>query len=291
MDRNGLTAVESDLKENFPLHAVLSESIDYRSFARTWMAAHSLQSGFTYSAIAHRAGFKSRSFPRDVLTGTKNLTARSLEPFVRGLCMEGEIADTFRLLVAIEVSECRKPNQTPAAIRKRLAALRGRLTVKEEIQIGPSSAATKLFQSPLTPLTFAALGTSSTGATKSEIAARTGIDHVDLQSHLTLLIDHRLIVKEGARYRALPTHVALLDQSSSARSFALFYKYAGQRCLKEAETNLSADDKLFLTSCFSVDRNQMPKLKLELRRLLLSFAENSETATGNRIAILHVGLI
>lgn len=274
-------------ESRFSLADALGHEGDYRDFANRWIQSSATPRAMSYSAIARRAGFKARSFPRDVLLGNKALSPRSLEPFIRGLCMEGDVADAFRLLVARDLRECRKPSQSSVLIQRQLDKLRAR----KAFTSNGSSKALELFKSPLTPMVFAALGKGALGATLGELSSRTGIDHADLREHLTLLRTHAMVSKKGSRFLPTTSHVALVDSGDRAEGFALFYRFAVARCQNLADVDMASDWRLFFASCFSVRRDDMPKLKEELRRVLLSFVDSAENESGDRVALLQVGLV
>jgi uncharacterized protein (TIGR02147 family) len=82
---------------------------------------------FTVSRIAERAGFRSRSFPRDVMLGKKRITLISLPKFIRGLDLDQDLANLFVTLVEIEHADCRTKNRSPVELNRKLQLAQKRL--------------------------------------------------------------------------------------------------------------------------------------------------------------------
>lgn len=79
---------------------VVFDYTDYRSFLRSYYDWQKTQnSEFSHSYFSKKAGLKSRSFLRLVLTGKRNLSTLGIDKFISGLELEGSEAVAFRLLV------------------------------------------------------------------------------------------------------------------------------------------------------------------------------------------------
>jgi hypothetical protein len=59
---------------------------------------------------------------------------------------------------------------------------------------------------------------------------------------------------------------------------------------KAAKRSMDTDDKLFLSSSFSVNANELPKLKEELRGLLLKYVDSAEKSEGDKVVSLVASL-
>lgn len=77
----------------------INEFVDYRAYLKDLMDFKRQQYGFSYSKFAERAGFKSRSFLRTVITGKKNLSHSAIAKIIVGLGMEYHEGESFRALV------------------------------------------------------------------------------------------------------------------------------------------------------------------------------------------------
>src|SRR5688500_4830914 len=61
--------------------------------------------GLSYADVARKGGFSSRSYPRDVTEGRRRLTLRSLPSLVRGLRVDGRLAEFFHTPYLVENPE------------------------------------------------------------------------------------------------------------------------------------------------------------------------------------------
>ncbi len=74
---------------------------DYRVFLRDWYGDKKKnQPGFSYRSFARAAGFQSPNFGKLVMDGGRNLTRKSIGPFMKGLRLNKQEREFFRHLVS-----------------------------------------------------------------------------------------------------------------------------------------------------------------------------------------------
>lgn len=74
--------------------------LDHREFLRRWYEwKKSTSRGFSYRSFAHKAGFSSMSFLRDVIEARRNISDESVEKFVSAIGLVDDAAMYFRELV------------------------------------------------------------------------------------------------------------------------------------------------------------------------------------------------
>lgn len=256
---------------------------DYRSFIAAFKASRPSSPISSYSNIARRAGFKSRSFPRDVVLGQKRITSSSLYPMIKGLGIQGALADYFKTLVNIEHPDTCFPEKTVLELRRRLENLRDRLHRKTPA-IGRDP-----YQAEFFPLVYAACGTKLKGVTLRDIEERTGLSSLQVSRTVEELIGMNLLQVRKERYFPAGSHLAF-DGLGRSEAFKKLFFYLLNQSADKARKNFDSSHQLFFTSCFSVQRDHLPQLKEELRQCLLQFVDESENPNGNRVASIVCSL-
>jgi len=267
---------------------LLMEAPDYRSFIRIWLQERSQIKPFGYADVARIGGFRARRFPRDVVNGSKRITLNSLPKFIRGLGLRNDLAAYFRLLVELEHADDAMASSQIFKLLQTKEKLRKRLLSRSEHPIeSPDSDAA--FQVSSLPVIYAALGSVQRGATLQDVLDRTNLPLPAIQLALQKMMAMGIAKNQGVRYFPVESHLSFegLKQSD------IFRKHFIDNCHRMgqmAKTSLQSDEKLFLSSAFSVNREDLPKLKEELRGVLLRFVDTAEQPDGNKIVNLVAGL-
>jgi uncharacterized protein (TIGR02147 family) len=170
----------------------LAESEDYRSFMRILIEERT-RLGFplSYADISDYAGFKSRSFPRDVILGNKRITLRSLAKFVRGLRLDKDCAALFVALVERESSDCRSERQSIRAVEQKVQRCRSRIARLGKVS---QPEADVLLNSTTLPKVYAALRQVRPGDTQLTISRRCRLKKEDVENSLQRLLAAGLAV-------------------------------------------------------------------------------------------------
>jgi hypothetical protein len=265
---------------------VLLGAPSYREFARIWIEERSKLRRFGYADVARLGKFASRSFPRDVIRGTKRLTPRSIEKFVVGLGLRGELTEYFRALVEKEEAECRPAGVTLERVEKQAAGLRARLAKRASGTAIRDDEA--IFEEDF-PRIYASLGSSESGATLGEISRRSGLATRSLREALGRLVAKGVVLQHGIRYLASEGHLnieGLRRKGAFQRSFTR----NARRAIDSIEAKLDSDSCLFLASTYSVRADELPALKEELRRVLQRYIDGAERPEGDRVVELTVSM-
>jgi uncharacterized protein (TIGR02147 family) len=265
--------------------ARLVQCPDYRSFILVYKEERSQSRPFSYAKISQRGGFSSRSFPRDVATGKKRITASSLYPMIKGLGLKGDLADYFKTLVHIEHLETCYPAKDRTSLERKLQNLRDRISKKRKVSLGNDPYASEFF-----PFVYAACGVSSVGATLKEIEKRTELPRSRVEKTVQDLVNLGLLVYKEPNYIPVESHL-LYEGLNESRAFQKAFQYLLSVSSAKAERNFDSKVDLFFSSCFSVRKSQLPRLKSELRDLLLCYVDSAEDPEGDKVASVVCSLI
>ena len=263
--------------------------LDYIVFAQKVFALRSKRQKrhFGYSDLARAGGFAARSFPREVILGKRRLTSRSYPAFSRGLGLSGDLAEYFRYLVELKHSDCRTKLRSEEKILQTLGNLRDRLLKKNSVV--PQSLDRFAFGSQFNPMVYSALGQPGKGASLKEIQNKTSLPSEKILECLQLMVDGQMIKRTKNRYFTIENHLSFphLDQSQAYKAF-----YIGllEQVKSKANGDFSSPSKLFFSSSFSVMKHDMPRLKEELRGVLLRFIDSSECSDGDQVVSIACSL-
>lgn len=264
----------------------LLEASNYRRFMAVWIEIKSESKKMTYSDIARWGGFSSRSFPRDVLKGSKRLTLISLPKMIRGLQLPVSLGSYFRLLVEAEHEDCRPLSGTTDSVTKNLAKHKERLLSQSTLQDASVDTA---FSISHIPEVYAALGSAETGSHVDDIIARTGLSEGLVLISLEKMLELKMVNKKKFRYYPTQNHISL-EGLKKSQLFKHHFRKCCDKASDVARQKFDSDEHLFLSSAFSVNKKDLPKLKEDLRTLLLSYIDTSEKPNGNAVVNLVAGL-
>lgn len=276
------------MKTTLPLISLnyLLEAPDYRSFIKLWIDERRKVKKIGYADIARLGGFAARSFPRDVINGSKRLTLASMPKFAMGLQLKGELYDFFRILVEIEHEDCRTKIFDSVKLQDLKLRLKERILAKH----GKTDLSTdEAFKVSSLPEVYAALGSVERGASIAEILERTSLSASEVEAALDQMVTSGIALKKKARYFPLQSHLSF-EGLKQSEIFKKHFIWGSERSARMVKTGLSSDSKLFLSSAFSVNQNAIPKLKEELRALLMRFVDTAETTDGNKVVNIVASL-
>lgn len=269
------------------LRKSLSKAKSYRDFLRTYFEVTSIP----YAEVARRAGFSSRSYPRDVTEGRRRLTSRSLPTLIRGLKLEPRLSELLQLLffqeypeefnarsgvllqrsvteiqnhLASRIEQTRKRANSAAPVRKNLAGTRA-------LALGarPSEELIRhLFE------ILASLGNPQQGATLEDLRRMTGLERSTLATILEVCAREGLVRVDAqtSRYYPAAGHLNLTGMPKNELIRRIFLQSL-DRAKMAADTLYNSDEALFFVSAISVGRSDLPKLKEEIRGILLRYAD------------------
>lgn len=268
----------------------LFDSKTYREFIQTWMTERSKIRRFGFSDIARNGNFAARSFPRDVVQGTKRITLRSLDRFTVGLGLTADLAAYFKLLVEIEEPECRTGKVTVRKLERSRALIRTRLLGRAGYSLtAASTPSDEIFLEDF-PRIYAGLGSEENGATLEDVARRTKLPTATVRSALTKCVATGWARKEKNRYYPSMSHVNLEGLKTSI-PFQQRFTRSCLRVVKEVEHRLESPEALFFSSAISVRATDLPALKEDFRSLLLRYVEASEFNEGDRVVEIVAAMI
>lgn len=239
----------------------------------------------SYAFIARSAGFASRSFPREVVTGKKSLTLLSAQALGVGLKLNQDLREYLIALVDFETGAANTADAQKK--EKKLKSIRTRIHRRKS---GSGSENETVFLDRHFSSVFSALGRPDKGATLQEIEKRTGLGIAEIHLTVEHLVKLGLVEIKNNRYIGLGNHLAFTELKKNGAFHRLFLDRI-QTVRSLAAKDFDSKRALFQETTFSVRQDRLPQLKAELRELILKFVDEAEDAEGDGIASLLVSLL
>jgi uncharacterized protein (TIGR02147 family) len=262
----------------------LMKAPDYRSFLAAVISERKKISAFGYADIARLGGLKSRSFPRDVVLGKKRITLTSLSKVIKGLGLTADLAEYFRVLVEIEEEDCRTKNFDVSKLQQLKVNLQKRIFARNTIALDRESDLNFIYSS--IPKIYASLGDA--GETIDGILQKTGLSEREVSESLNFMLQRKLISKSKARFVATENHLNFQNLQSDI--FKNHFVKTAEESIVMSKKHIRSDEKLFLSSSFSVAKRDLPKLKEDFRSVLLKYVDHAEDPKGDRVINLIASL-
>lgn len=281
--------VTAPLRLSRPTRNSLSKSQNYRDFLRIYFSETKL----SYAEVARRSGFSSRSYPRDVTESRRRLTAKALPSLIRGLRLDATLSKLFQALYFREFPEEHVGQFSRSTIdawiqkeRKRTidGPIRMDVNLNRILKVDDKQ---ELIASALTEV-VAALGDTRTGATIEEVRLRTGRNKEDLSRILQYLEKDGVVDYSANSCRYLPKsgHLNLTGFPRNELSRAIFCS-AVRKLGRASREHFSREDAFFMTSAISVKTADLPRLKKEMKELVLKFVDRTVDNSESPDVVVH----
>jgi DNA-binding transcriptional regulator GbsR (MarR family) len=139
----------------------------------------------------------------------------------------------------------------------------------------PDSPTLKSYAATVTDI-IAALGEMDMGATLEEIQQKTGIFKTQLASTLETLVQEGIANYRGDSRRYYPgtEHLDWTGQAGNRLAQAIFQSTV-ERLTQVAQKHFGREDTMLLSSAISVSKKDLPRLRAELREVILRFVDRS----------------
>lgn len=229
--------------------------------------------------FSRKAGFSSRSFLTEYLSGKKKLSKESLRQIKTALVLPKPYMQLFALLVWQDQPEL--ATQSAAEVEATLEKHKTNLKQQETTKSLVTDTRRIVRKKDLFRL-YAALGTEADGASLSEIITRTGMKLSEIQEGLQTLLEENVVVYENQRFYARANQVDFLGFSDKDALSTLLKDVCED--FKSQATSITAEDRNFVFySAFSVQSQQLPLFKKKLREALYSVLDEFQCDGGDKV--------
>ena len=264
--------------------AVLLRSENYREFlAEAYAHLKDSKKNFSLALLASKIGCKSKSYPREVITGRRTLSLDYAEGFAAAFGVKGEAKKLFLKLIELEKSN--RKEAVNEDIREIKARLHNRILHKQK---KPQD----IFSDGTWIDVYASLGCEIKGSTFEEIQKRTLMPQNSLQVILKAMEKQGLVFSDSNKDRFKPiVRQQFFENLKQDEIFQKRFLNILEKTKNKAKTSIDSETELFQCSTISVKSQDLPQLKSELREVLNKFVQDAETPEGDKLTHLLVSFI
>lgn len=263
------------------------ESEKYRQEFYTFLGeifeSFSAEQKVSYSQLSLKAGFSSRNYLREVVTGKKMPREDSLKRILKALKAKPK---AIQLCCALRTrAEGKKSFSTlqNQKLNKLRTDWESRKEEDEQEHTG------LLFSKGQIPVVLASVGSDRVGSSLALICHRSGFTEQVVTSVLELLLNRKIVSVENGLYYMCNTHL-IFDHLGGSDSFREFFLEGIERSKIQAKKKFSSKNHLFFQSHFTFKSKDLPKLRQNLRQVLIDFIEEHECEDGDSLAHLNLSL-
>lgn len=227
------------------------------------------------SEFSKSAGFSSRSFISEYLSGRKKLSRESFNKIKSALKLSKNYKQFFSALVQLDQPELFKNKDrvvldlsslSETLLKQEKAILKIR---KPELIINKAS----LFK------LYASLGKEDQGTTLSEIVKKTNMSFDEVQSGLNLLIENQMAHMMNQRYYPLSSKVDFLHLKE--KELASLTQQICSEIKNEASDLVVQDQSLLFYSSFSMNSYDRVRFKERLREVIYNVMDEFQVDDGD----------
>lgn len=262
---------------------------NYRNFLVKFIELMSQKKSINFSQLSRQAGFSSRSFIKEVITGKKRLTMSSMTKLKKALGLTAGLANYFEALVALEEEGVNIQNFSLEVRQKKILKIRKKLLDSINNKKIAHKEAETIFLNRYAPDVYAALGAPESGATLDEITQKNGLSQSQVLSVLQYFLDLKIISKTKNRYFLNQNNLDIFAQGKNL-NFQNIYIQSLRTLADEARYQFDSSDKLFLHSTFSISKEKLPALKEKMQKIIIELLDEEQIDTGSTVAHVTLGL-
>lgn len=277
-------------KWNLKIKSDLLQTTNYVDFLACYLGHHDFNENrrkISYSTFSKRAGYHSKSFLSEILSGKKLLTLQSAEKFSKGMSLNHSLAQYFKNLVIIGLIlnnklkdyDLEKIKLENEKIKQKCLSRLKIVVEKNDDNISLK----KIMLQENFPTVYAALGSPQLGSSFDEIRDRTRMPEIALKNILYQMSMAGLVYLSNERYFA-EANIVDFDFMNTDEFFKSNYKRSSAQSIKRLDFGFANTRSLFMTQTFSVNTEDLPGLKERLKKIVLEFSDDAEDVEGDNIA-------
>lgn len=242
--------------------------------------------------FSRKAGFKSRSYLSEILSGKKGFSADSLRKFKRTLKVNNALADVFELLVQQEYPELRNKKQKDSDIQESLNRLRSKIKLltkspsllndRTKEQVAKNVKSIDLIK------TYAALGSLEKGSSLEEISKRLKLTPAyRIKLSLEKLCEFELCEFKDNRYWPKESSIDVLGVQSPNDGLNKIIDENLILLKRINKSMLSHPLVIAQISSFSIHTHRIEEFKKECMQSLLHLMDKYQSDNGDLIYTLQ----
>jgi uncharacterized protein (TIGR02147 family) len=265
-----------------------SNAKNTKEFLHLWFQSlKEKKPNISYEAIAVKTGYASRSFVRQVITGQKPLTAKSLPRFLTVMNLDKNHETLFRLLLEKENPSLSFSAKDTKTLDLEIQKVRQKIQIKKTKQITPTTATAATIKKAniIYPLL-----SQSKGISLDDLSLNAKLTLDDCKEFLKVLEKQNFVSKSGKFFYATERllQVQATDKVEMLKSHVRTGLFLFQEALNLPDSHIQ--EQLLFRAQYSIRKEQIEDFKNKLRSLLVEFVETTEDDESEKVVNLVCGL-
>lgn len=255
-----------------------------RVFIKKALDLRRLETNLSQSAFSKKAGFSSRSFLSEYLSGKKKLSFDSFQKIKSALWLGREYKEYFSLLVQLEQPELFNSVKIETSDLNRFAQ---KLEQKNEAltKIGKTS---RFIGTPDVFRVFASLGCEQLGSSYAEINERAKLSSVRLKLAIDIMMREGLIKLREGRFFPVTSQIDILHLKD--KELVSLTKSVCSEISNDAEHMINENGSLLFYSCVSIDAIRSREFKEKIREALYQVFDIYQDDKGTEVRQVFVSV-
>ena len=235
------------------------------------------------AALSRKAGFASRSYLSEVISGKKGLSRDTMKKLKSSLKLQGTLGKYFELLV-ISSHPNIDPKISPASIPAKLKLLKAELLDSSR----PAPARSHLNLPELFQI-YAALGSREDGADIEAIKKRLKAPESKIRKSLNIMLTEGWIRQEENRFYVLNS---IVDDYPHQDDLALskMIKKVTHTINRQSDELVRDKRNLNYYCAFSMDHSELPQLKKALHEAITDILDQYQVDEGDCVEQIYLSL-
>ncbi len=273
--------LERTVKLQKEVNSILAIAPDSQVFLHdTYQLMKQQIPSYSYASFARRCKFSSRSFARQLLTGEKRLTLRSLPQVVQGLKLNLGAAKLLEFMVKIEnEQDVLSREQLQIKLQKYRQSFERRLTPKPIDDWEQS-----VFLHPQWPYVYASLNNQSHRSTK-EIAKIAKLPLELTTKILQSMLDAGMIREQDELFFTEQEYLELNNMVESDFSKKFFLQEL-ERAKQKAQKCFGADASCYFSSVITISKKNFSRFSTEFQELINRYNHDIEEPKGDTLVAI-----
>jgi hypothetical protein len=235
--------------------------------------------------FSRRAGFASRSYLQEFLTGRKGLSRDGLLRFQQALRLPKPYLQYLELLAGEDFPELKSTRPGAESLTSRKAKIRAR--AKDHVTMAGAPRA-RVFSRSGVLRAYAALGSEEGGASLSEVVRRSKLGPAQAAAALAELERENALRKDGDRFYANANALDFLGLKDRQTVASL-----SADVMRELQRNSAAltesEQNLFFYSALSMRQSKLVTFKAKVREALLEALDQHQDDEGEAVVQVFLG--
>jgi hypothetical protein len=267
----------------------MNDPLSFREYLKKSLELHYKDKGkINISSFSRRAGFSSRSFLSDLLSGKKRLSRESLVKITSTLNVPRSHANLLEVLAYLENEDIRPKELSLEQLEKNLTRLLRDVRSQSSSKMSELSQ-NSLFLKPELHIVYASLGSVDKGSTLQDIQKRSKLDTEAIQLILDLLLEKKTISQVNNRYfveKAISDVLGFKDQAMLTQFTINYLSY-----VKNVTYSKKMNQDLFYYAAFTVNKSSITKIKKRIQQAVLSILDEYQDDDADQVEQIYINMM